>query len=286
MKLSKNEEKRLMLEIVDIKKDILKMIYQSQSGHPGGSLSCASIIHILYSKIMRYKLDDLKWEERDFFILSKGHAAPALYAVLCKLGCVKEKDMCTLRNYGSVLQGHPIKNEDLGIEITTGSLGMGLSIGLGCALEAKLEKNNKRNIYVLLGDGELNEGAIWEAAMAASHYKADNLIAIIDRNGIQIDGSTEEVMALEPLAEKWRAFGWEVREVDGSDLNELIQAFEDSKKILKKPKVLISYLIKGSDVSFMEHTNKFHGRPPNKEEYEAALGELEFIATEIKEGNI
>ncbi|MBN1801158.1 MAG: transketolase [Candidatus Lokiarchaeota archaeon] len=286
MKLTKNEEKQLMLEIIEIKKDILKMIYQSQSGHPGGSLSCASIIHVLYSKIMRYKRDDPQWEDRDTFILSKGHAAPALYAVLCNLGCIKEEEMCTLRHYGSILQGHPLKNEELGIEITTGSLGMGLSIGLGCALAAKLDKKSKKYIYVLLGDGELNEGAIWEAAMAASHYKTDNLIAIVDRNGIQIDGSTEEVMALEPLADKWRAFGWDVKEVDGSNLSELIQALESSKKILKKPKVLISYLIKGSDISFMEHTNKFHGRPPNREEYEAAMGELDFIATEISEGNI
>jgi transketolase len=284
MELSKADEQKILLDILDIKEDILKMVYKAQSGHPGGSLSCANIIYILYNNIMRIDLNNPKWEERDIFILSKGHAAPALYAVLSKFGFIKREDLFTLREFGSKLQGHPVKNPKFGIEISTGSLGMGLSIGVGCALSAKLD-NSERNIYVLLGDGELNEGAIWEAAISASHFKLDNLIAIVDRNGLQIDGSTEEIMALEPLAVKWRSFGWEVIETDGSNLTELLQGFERSKTIIGKPRVIISYLIKGSDVSFMQHTREFHGRAPTKEQYEIALQELENIKLKILEGN-
>ena len=284
MDISKEDEKTLLIEILEIKKDILKMIYDAQSGHPGGSLSCANIIYLLYNNIMNINLKNPQWKQRDIFILSKGHAAPALYAVLSKIGFIKREELFTLRQFGSKLQGHPVKDPEIGIEVTTGSLGMGLSIGVGCALAAKLDKEEDKNVYVLLGDGELNEGAIWEAAMSASHFKLDNLIAIVDRNGIQIDGSTEEIMALEPLAEKWKAFGWEVIEVDGSNLYEMLRGFEKSKKILKKPKVIISYLIKGSDVSFMQHTRKYHGRAPNKEEYETGLKELEDIEKTILGG--
>lgn len=281
MENSSTEEKKIQLEILDLKKNILKMIYQAQSGHPGGSLSCVSIIYLLYTKIMRVNYGDPLWNKRDIFILSKGHAAPALYAVLSKIGFIKKKDLFTFRQFGSPIQGHPVKNPNFGIEISTGSLGMGLSIGVGCALAAKLDLR-EREIYVLLGDGELNEGAIWEAAMAASHFKLDNLIIIVDRNGIQNDGFTEEIMALEPLAEKWKAFGWEVIEADGSNLNEIIKAFEKAKKILGKPKVIISYLIKGADVSYMQHTRKFHGRAPNENEYQLALKELGEIEIKLK----
>ena len=284
MVLSKLEEQRILSDILDIKKDILRMIYKAQSGHPGGSLSCANIIYLLYNNIMKINYKDPTWEERDIFILSKGHAAPALYAVLSKFGFIKREDLFTLREYGSILQGHPVKNQEIGIEISTGSLGMGLSIGVGCALSAKLDNKNKI-IYALLGDGELNEGAIWEAAMSASHYKLDNLVAIIDRNGIQIDGSTEQIMALEPLVDKWRAFGWEVIEVDGSNLTEILQGFERTKSIIGKPKVIISFLIKGADVSFMQHTREYHGRAPNEEEYNIALKELEDIKLKLKRGN-
>ncbi|MFX1316554.1 MAG: transketolase [Promethearchaeota archaeon] len=280
MVLSKAEEERLLLEIISIKKDIIEMIYQAQSGHPGGSLSCANIIYLLYNNIMKINRNNPQWENRDIFILSKGHAAPALYAVLSNIGFIKKEELFTLRKFNSKLQGHPIKTPEYGIEITTGSLGMGLSIGVGCALAAKLDKK-ERFIYVLLGDGELDEGSIWEAALAGSHYKLDNLIAIVDRNGIQIDGFTEEIMALEPLAEKWRAFGWQVIEIDGSNSNEVIKSFESAKEFIGKPKVIISYLIKGADVSFMQHTRKFHGRAPNKQEYENALKELEDIEKKL-----
>ncbi|MFW9785767.1 MAG: transketolase [Candidatus Heimdallarchaeota archaeon] len=285
MRLSEEDEKKVLIDILSIKKDILKMIFQAQSGHPGGSLSCATIIYLLYNNIMKINREDPSWSERDIFILSKGHAAPALYAVLSKIGFINRKDLFTLRQIGSELQGHPIKNSKIGIEISSGSLGMGLSIGVGCALAAKLD-NNERLVYVLLGDGELNEGSIWEAILAACHYKLDNLIAIVDRNGIQNDGSTEEIMALEPLAEKWRAFGWEVIETDGSDLNEILQGFEKCKNILGKPKVIISYLIKGADISFMQHTQKYHGRAPNEEEYALALKELDILELRLKKGDL
>ncbi|HDZ18389.1 MAG TPA: transketolase [archaeon] len=282
MDLSKQDEVNFFCDILDIKKDILKMIYLAQSGHPGGSLSCATIIYILYNYVMRINKKDPQWEKRDKFILSKGHAAPALYAVLSEIGFINRKELFTLRQLGSNLQGHPVKNVQFGIEISSGSLGMGLSIGVGCALAAKID-NTDRKIYVLLGDGELNEGVIWEAAMAASHYKLDNLIAIVDRNGFQSDGSTEEIMALEPLAEKWRAFGWEVIEIDGSNLDEILNGFNTAKVKLGKPIVLISYLIKGSDVSFMQHTRKYHGRAPNKEEYEMAIKELDNMKHNVEE---
>lgn len=280
MELSKTDEKKLLIDILAIKKDIIKMIYQAQSGHPGGSLSCANIIYLLYNNIMKINRENPQWSERDIFILSKGHAAPALYAVLSKIGFIKRDELFTLRDFGSNLQGHPVKNPKFGIEVSTGSLGMGLSIGVGCALAAKLD-NKPKNIYVLLGDGELDEGAIWEAALAGSHYKLDNLIAIVDRNGIQIDGSTEEIMGLEPLADKWKAFGWEVIEINGSNLNEMMKGFKRAKQFIGKPKIIISYLIKGADVSFMQHTRKYHGRAPNKTEYEKALKELEEIENSI-----
>ena len=281
MELSEIEEKQLHLDIVDIKKEILSMIFKAQSGHPGGSLSCSTIIYLLYSKVMNIDVNNPKWEGRDYFILSKGHAAPALYAVLSKFGYIKPEELKTLRKLGSRLQGHPVKNRDMGIEVSTGSLGMGLSIALGCALAFKLNKKESK-VFALLGDGELNEGVIWEAAMASSQFKTDNLIAIIDRNGIQSDGSTEEIMALEPLGEKWKAFGWNVIEVDGSNIKELLDALEKAKRSIGRPSVIISYLIKGADISFMEHTRKFHGRPPNKEEFEQAMKELNKIETDLR----
>jgi transketolase len=282
MALTKSEEIKIQLEILDIKKDVLKMIHMAQSGHPGGSLSCVDLLYLLYSQIMKIDPINPVWEDRDIFILSKGHAAPALYAVLSRFGFINRNNLFSLRKFGSELQGHPVKNQQMGIEITTGSLGMGLSIGIGSALSAKLDKKLGKYIYVLLGDGELNEGPIWEAIMAASHYKLDNLIAIVDRNGIQLDGATEEIMTLEPLAEKWRAFGWEVIEVDGSNVGELLAAFKKAKTLIKKPKVIISYLIKGADVSFMEHTKTYHGRPPSDQEYLQAIKEIEKLKNKIR----
>ncbi|MFO8017454.1 MAG: transketolase [Promethearchaeia archaeon] len=283
MELSDSELKETKFEILEIKKDILKMIHLANSGHPGGSLSAVNLLYLLYDKIMKIDPENPEWQGRDMFILSKGHAAPALYAVLDRVGYIEREELFTLREFGSKLQGHPVKNSEMGIEVTTGSLGMGLSIGVGCALAAKLNKNYERNVYVLLGDGELNEGAVWEAAMAANHYKLDNLTAIIDRNGIQIDGATEEIMSLEPLADKWRAFGWNVTGIDGSHIQEIIDGFSKAQKVIKKPSMLISYLIKGEDISFMEHTKKYHGRPPDKQEYETAIREINEIQKSLRE---
>ncbi|MHA1724565.1 MAG: transketolase [Promethearchaeota archaeon] len=278
--LSREEEKEILFEILDIKKDILRMIYLAGSGHPGGSLSCVTLLYLLYTRVLNLKEKDKN--KRDIFILSKGHAAPALYAVLSRVGLISNEELFTLRQFNSRLQGHPIRNRDLTIEITTGSLGMGLSVGIGCSLGAKLDGETKKKIYVLLGDGELDEGVIWEAAMAANHFKLDNLIAIIDRNGLQIDGNTEEIMPLEPLAEKWRAFGWHVIELDGSNLNQILEALNSARNVIKKPTVLISYLVKGADISFMEHVKKYHGRPPTLKEYEEAIRELNTIQNQLK----
>ncbi len=278
--LSKEEEKEILIEILEIKKDILKMIYLAKSGHPGGSLSCVTLLYLLHARILNLREKNKK--KRDLFILSKGHAAPALYAVLSRIGLIPNEELYTLRQFDSRLQGHPVRNQALNIEITTGSLGMGLSIGVGCALAAKIDGENEKKIYILLGDGELDEGAVWEAAMAANHYKLDNLIAIVDRNGLQIDGNTEEIMSLEPLAEKWRAFGWHVIEFDGANLNQILEAFQKARNVIKKPTILISYLIKGADISFMEHIKKYHGRTPTSEEYEEAIRELNIIQDQLK----
>ncbi|MFW9990992.1 MAG: transketolase [Candidatus Odinarchaeota archaeon] len=256
-----------------IRRQILEMISSVGSGHPGGSLSCVEILTTLYFHTMNIDPDRPRWNDRDRFVLSKGHAAPALYATLAEKGFFSLKDQKPLRSIGSNLQGHPDRHRLPGIDASTGSLGNGLSIGLGIALAGKLNDQNYKT-YVLLGDGECNEGLIWEAAMAASHHKAENLIAVIDRNGLQIDGPTEQVMGLEPLARKWESFGWHVLQVDGHDMKALISAFEQAKQHRHQPSVIIAHLIKGSGVSYMEWVASFHGKPPNHEELTSALQEL------------
>ncbi|MCK5608404.1 transketolase, partial [Candidatus Pacearchaeota archaeon] len=202
------------------------------------------------------------------------HAAPALYAVLSRFGMIKREELFTLRQIGSKLQGHPVKNPELGIEVSTGSLGMGLSFGVGCALTAKLD-NSDKTIFVLLGDGELNEGVIWEAAMSASHYKLDNLIAIVDRNGLQSDGSTEKIMALEPLADKWKAFGWDVKVVDGHNINEIFEALKDSgEKKTGGPLMIIANTVKGKGVYCLENTPESHHTLPDRDEIERVREDL------------
>lgn len=258
---------------VEIRRQILEMISRVGSGHPGGSLSCVEILTTLYFHIMNINPNKPKWKDRDRFILSKGHAAPALYTTLAKRGFFTLKDQKNLRSLGSNLQGHPDRKRLPGVDVSTGSLGNGLSVGLGIALAGNLNKQDYQT-YVLLGDGECNEGLVWEAAMAASHYKAENLIAIIDRNGLQIDGPTEQVMGLEPLARKWESFGWNVLQVDGHDIKALISAFELAKRHRHRPSIIIAHLIKGSGVSYMEWVADFHGKPPNHEELVSALQEL------------
>jgi len=227
----------------------------------------------LFFAEMQTKPDDSCWVHRDRFILSKGHGAPALYAVLSRLGYFPREELATLRRFGSMLQGHPDSGCTPGVEIPTGSLGQGLSIANGLALAARLNGQHSR-IYALLGDGEIQEGQIWEAAMSAAHYGLDNLTAIVDRNRLQIDGHTAEVMSLEPLPQKWQAFGWHTLEVDGHDIPQLLEALKTCRAVSGRPSVIIAHTVKGKGVSIFEGQKKYHGLAPNDEEYRQALQEL------------
>ena len=249
------------------------MTTKAGSGHPGGSLSAADIIAALYFHHMRYDPKKPKWEDRDRFVLSKGHACPSLYAALAKAGFFSEETLWTLRKLGSILDGHPDMTKTPGIDASTGNLGIGLSFGIGIALAGRLDHKNYR-VYVLLGDGELDEGQVWEAAMAASHFKIDNLTAIVDNNSMQLDGFTRDIMSLEPLAEKWSAFGWHVIEIDGHNVKEILDALDAAEKIKSKPPVIIAHTIKGKGVSFMENQVYYHGKPVSEESLERALTEL------------
>ncbi len=264
----------------NLRKDILKMITEAGCGHPGGSLSAADIIAVLYFYQMKYDSKNPLLESRDRFVLSKGHAAPLLYAALAEAGFFPKKELLTLRKLNSRLQGHPViqsvENKVPGVELTTGSLGQGFSAACGIAKALKIDRNPAK-VYVLLGDGECQEGQIWEAAMFASHYKLDNLIAIIDNNGLQIDGKNDEVMKVNPLAEKFQAFGFYVQQIDGHNFDEIINAFENitERKINNgKPSMIIACTVKGKGVCFMEHQAKWHGCAPNEEELKQALNEL------------
>ena len=253
--------------------EILKMLTLAGSGHTGGSLSAADIVTALYFFKMRHRPDLPQWRERDRFILSKGHAAPLLYAVLAMTGYFDVSLLKTLRRIGSPLQGHPCSRALPGVEISTGSLGQGLSIANGIAIGLKMDNLNSR-VYCLLGDGELQEGQVWEAAMTASHYRLDNLCAIIDLNGLQIDGPVSKVKAIEPVKDKWRAFGWHVIEIDGHDMNEILHALDEAERMKGKPTVIIAHTIKGKGVSIFEGKVEYHGVAPTQEELEMALKEL------------
>ncbi len=297
----------------NIRKHVVKMIYNAGSGHPGGSLSAVDILTALYfhklldkackkgerEPIMNYDPKNPEWEDRDRFILSKGHAAPALYAVLAEAGYfgkkvllafLKDKNnemyenvkkdnvfgldlLMNLRKLGFPLQGHPDMNKTPGIEASTGSEGQGLSIGSGQALAAKLDRK-LYHIFVMIGDGEMDCGQIWEAAMSASHFKLDNLIAIIDRNKLQLDGPTEQIMSLEPIPDKWQAFGWQVMEIDGHNFKEILTALDAAKEVKGKPSLIVAHTVKGKGVSFMEGAVGFHGKAPDREQYKQAMKEL------------
>jgi len=248
-----------------IRRHIINMLCNAESGHTGGSLSCVDILVALYFSFMNHK-------QKDKFILSKGHAAPALYATLAELGYFSLDKLKTLRKNDGYLQGHPVSTIP-GIVASSGSLGQGLSIANGIALAAKLDKLQSK-IFVLLGDGECDEGQVWEAAMLSSHYKLDNLIAIVDRNQLQIDGKTEDIMRLEPFAEKWKSFGWHVFETNGNNIEEIIYTLNSTKYVVDRPSVIIANTIKGKGVSFCEGVLSFHGTPPNKEQSLKALEEL------------
>ncbi|WXJ83472.1 Apulose-4-phosphate transketolase subunit A [Moorella thermoacetica] len=263
----------LMATARRIRRDIVRMVGAAGSGHPGGSLSAVEIMTALYFKVMRLDPERPDWPERDRFVLSKGHAAPVLYAALAERGFFAVDKLDTLRRLGSPLQGHPDRKSLPGVEVSTGSLGHGLAVANGMALAGRLDGRDYR-VYVLLGDGELEEGMVWEGAMAAAHYHLDNLTAIVDHNHLQIDGRVEEVMSPEPVADKFRAFGWEVMTIDGHDFGQILDALERAREVKGKPTVIIAETIKGKGVSFMENQAGWHGKAPKPEEVEKALAEL------------
>jgi transketolase len=271
---------RLEEKAKQIRRLIIEMLTKAGSGHPGGSLSAADLITCLYfgrfssgQPILRYKSADPRWPDRDRFHMSKGHCCPLWYAVLAEAGYFSKEELWTLRRLGSILQGHPDRRTP-GVDVASGSLGQGLSVALGMSLAAKIDKKDYR-VYVLLGDGEIQEGNIWEAAMAAAHYKCENLVAMVDYNRHQIDGKTDKIMDLEPLVEKWQAFGWYTIEIDGHNMRQILEAFQETTEVKEKPKVIIAHTVKGKGVSFMENVLDFHGRAPTSEEAEKALKELE-----------
>lgn len=255
-----------------IRRLIIQMLAKAGSGHPGGSLSATDLITVLFFSVLRHKPLEPAWPERDRFHMSKGHCCPLWYAVLAEAGYFPKDKLLTLRQLGSILQGHPDRRVP-GIESASGSLGQGLSIGLGMSLAAKLDKKDYR-VYVLMGDGETQEGNIWEAAMACAHYKRDNICAILDHNNLQIDGRVSDVMGLEPLAAKWQAFGWHTIEIDGHDMRQIICAYDQAGQVKGKPTIIIARTVKGKGVSFMENVAGFHGRAPTQQEAEKALKEL------------
>lgn len=273
--LNESEVNELKKAAQRVRINIIKMVHAAKSGHPGGSLSGADILTVLYKKCLNIPQE---WDKsplfntRDRFIMSKGHASPLLYAILAEKGIIREEDLLSFRKFHSKLQGHPSKNSLDGIETSTGSLGQGLSIGCGVAIGLKLDKN-PANVIVYTGDGELQEGSCWEAFMQAAHRNLDNIIVIIDRNRLQIDGNTENVMSLDSLPDKVRAFGWETVEIDGHDLNQIYNAVEAGKKV-KRPFAIIANTIKGKGISFMENQANWHGKAPNDEEFAIAIKEL------------
>lgn len=269
-KLSTEELKKKAKEI---RRDIIQMIYDANSGHPGGSLSIADMISALYFNVLNHDPANPDWENRDRFILSKGHACPAMYSAMAKTGYFPHEELKTLRKIDSRIQGHPEVRKLPGVEASTGSLGQGLSIGAGLALGAKMQGKNYRT-FVMTGDGELDEGQVWEAALFCGNKKIDNLVAIVDSNKQQLDGWIADIAPLEPLDDKWKSFGWEVIEIDGHDMNQILEAFKKAETIKGKPTVIIANTVKGKGVSFMENNLDFHGAAPTKDQYEKAMEEL------------
>lgn len=262
----------LQTQARQIRRLIIQMLAKAGSGHPGGSLSATDLITALYFNVLRFNPADPQWPDRDRFHMSKGHCCPLWYAVLAQSGYFPQEKLFSLREFGSMLQGHPDRKTP-GVESASGSLGQGLSIAVGMSLAAKMDKKDYR-IYCLLGDGEVQEGSVWEAAMSAAHFSCDNLCAILDFNGCQIDGRCEDIMGVEPLAAKWQAFGWQTIEIDGHNLQQILDAYAQAKTIKNKPTIIIAHTIKGKGVSFMEGVVGFHGRAPTQEEAQRALKEL------------
>ena len=266
------EQSILQRKSIEYRKTILKIIFESGAGHTGGSLSCIDILNVLYNSVMNITPENFSSFDRDHFIQSKGHSVEALYTVLLDCGFYKEEDLRTLNNFNSHFIGHPTKKV-LGIEHNTGALGHGLSVAVGMALGLKMDQK-KHQVYALLGDGELSEGSVWEAAMTASKYELENLTAIIDRNRLQITGSTEEVNPIEPLQDKFLSFGFNVIEVKGNDIVSLVEVFNQPKKEKNKPNLIIANTTKGAGISFMENQVSWHHKVPSQSEYDLAIHEL------------
>ena len=279
--MTANEKKQLMTMACKVRMGIIEGTHAAKAGHPGGSLSAAEIFTYLYAKELNVDPANPKWEDRDRFVLSKGHTAPGLYAALAQRGFFPESDLLTLRKIGSHLQGHPNMNLTPGVDMSTGSLGQGISAAAGMALAAK-HTGKACRVYVLLGDGEIQEGQVWEAAMFAAHYNLDNLCIVIDNNGLQIDGRVADVMSPYPIPEKLTAFGWEVAEIDGHNFDEIEAAFAKAKTVKGKPFAIVMKTVKGKGVSFMEDQAGWHGKAPNDDEYAQAMAELTAQLAEVE----
>lgn len=265
-----------------IRKHIIDEVHTASSGHPGGSLSCTDILTVLYFHEMRVDADNPKWADRDRFVLSKGHCAPALYATLAEKGFFPTEDLTGFRNINSYLQGHPSMKDVPGVDMSTGSLGQGISAAVGMALAGKLDNKDYR-VYSILGDGEIQEGQVWEACMAAAHYKLDNLTAFLDHNGLQIDGKITDVMSPESVHEKFKAFGWKVISVNGHDHQQIIEAIDEAKKTKGMPAMIIAETVKGKGVSFMENAAGWHGTAPDKDQRDKAIAELDEFLAKLQE---
>lgn len=270
---TKKDVMLLEQKAAQIRQDIIRMVHKAGAGHPGGSLSAVEMITALYFHIMNIDPANPRWPDRDRFILSKGHGCPALYAALAHRGYFPLSELTTLRQYHSILQGHPDMNKTPGVDMTAGSLGNGLSIGVGMALSARLHGQNYRT-YVMLGDGEIQEGMVWEAAMAAGHHNLKNLTAIVDCNGVQINGWVNDIMTVEPLADKWRSFGWRVVEANGHQMEDVLTALHTARTMCA-PTVILMRTVKGKGVSFMEDSARWHGGAPSDEELLKAINEIQ-----------
>lgn len=273
MKITDDEIKYLEKTANEIRKDVIEMVYTAKSGHPGGALSATDILTVLYFNQMNINPDKPNDPNRDRFVLSKGHVCPALYSTLARRGYFDLSELKKFRKLGAMLQGHPDMNKVPGVDMSTGSLGQGLSVANGMAISSKLDKKGFR-VYCLVGDGEIEEGQIWEACMSSSHFKLDNLCLIVDNNNLQIDGSVDKVMNIYPLKEKFESFGFETFIVDGHNIDELISVFQKAKQVKEKPTAIIAKTIKGKGVSFMENNVSWHGTAPNEEQYKIAMEEL------------
>ena len=279
--MDNSKKKELAVFATKARIGIIEGVHSAKAGHPGGSLSICEVLSYLYNEERRVDPKNPKWQSRDRFVLSKGHGAPALYATLALKGFFPVEDLKTLRKSDSYLQGHPNMNKIPGVDMSTGSLGQGISAAVGMAIGAKLDNADFR-VYTILGDGEIEEGEVWEAAMLAGNRQLDNLVAIVDYNGLQIDGTIEEVNSAYPIADKFKAFNWNVIEIDGHNYDEIEEAFNNAKQTKGKPTCIVMKTVKGKGVSYMENSVGWHGKAPNDEEYEIAMGELNAALKELE----